>query len=268
MARANGKPRVGFFSFACCEGCQLAVLECENELLDLLGAVEIVNFREAMDKISDDYQIAFVEGSITTKAHIEELKEIRAQADILVALGACASPGGLNVMKNFHDLTEVRKYVYGDKWEVHDTIPTRPIDAVVPVDYYLRGCPIDREEFLELVKSLLLGKKPNIPNYPMCVECKLKENECRFHLGEICLGPVTRAGCKAICPTFGSKCEGCRGLVDDPQVNAQHDVLKEHGLTVGDILREFRLFTGWEFGGGEALGYDGVKITATSEGGK
>jgi len=227
-----------------------------------------VNFREAMDKIGDDYRIAFVEGSITTTEHIEELKEIREQADILVALGACAWPGGLNIMKNFQNLTEVRKYVYGDKWEVHDSIPTRPISAVVPVDFYLRGCPIDRDEFVELVRSLLLGKTPNIPTYPMCVDCKLNENECRFHLGEICLGPVTRAGCNAICPTFGTKCEGCRGLVNDPQVNAQRDVLEEHGLTVEDILRESRLFNGWEFGGGEDLGYKGVDVTVIQAGGE
>ncbi len=266
MASANGKPKVAFFSLASCEGCQLMVLECENELLDLLGAVEIVNFREAMDKISDDYAVAFVEGSITTDRDIEELKEIRKQAKVLVALGACAWPGGLNMMKNFQNLTEVRQYVYGEKWEVHDTIPTRPIDAVVPVDYYVRGCPIDRGEFVEVVSSLLMGKEPNIPNYPMCVDCKLKENECRFDLGEVCLGPVTRAGCNAICPSFGTKCEGCRGLVDDPQVNAQSDVLKKHGLTVNDILREFRMFGGWYFGGGEELGHDSIELTEISGG--
>ncbi|MBI3922551.1 MAG: NADH:ubiquinone oxidoreductase [Armatimonadetes bacterium] len=260
MPNGNGKPKVGFFSFASCEGCQLMVLECEEELLDLLGAIEIVNFREAMDKISDDYDIAFVEGSITTERDIEELKEIRAQAKILIALGACAWPGGLNMMKNFQDLTEVRKYVYGDKWAVHETIPARPIDAVVPVDYYVRGCPIDREEFLEVTKSLLLGKEPSIPNYPVCVECKLRENECRFLLGEICLGPIARAGCKAICPTFGTKCEGCRGLVDDPQINAQQEVLQEHGLSVKDILLEFRMFGGWYVGAGEPVGYPGLEL--------
>jgi coenzyme F420-reducing hydrogenase gamma subunit len=260
MADENGKPKLGFFSFASCEGCQLMVLECENELLDILGAVEIVNFREAMDKISDDYDIAFVEGSITTQRDVEELQEIRAQAKILVALGACAWPGGLNMMKNFQDLTDVRKFVYGDKWEVHDTIPTRPVDAVVPVDYYIRGCPIDAGEFLEVAKSLLLGKQPNIPNHPVCVECKLKENECRFHLGEVCLGPVARAGCGAICPSFGTKCEACRGMVDDPQVNAHKEVLQEHGLTPDDVLRDLRLFTGWYVGGGEALGHKGLAL--------
>lgn len=239
------KPRLAIFSFACCEGCALQILNCEDELLALLGAVDIVNFREAMTEKSDDYDIAFVEGSITRESEVERLKEIRQRAKVVVALGACSCTGGVNMMKNFMPLPEVRKIVYGDKAEWFDTIPSRPSDAVVKVDYYLRGCPISKKEFLELAKSVLAGKKPNFPTYPVCVDCKLAENICVFDKGMVCMGPVTRAGCDPMCPSFGNRCLGCRGLIDNPNLNAHKEVLKERGLTVEDILKEFRLFDGY-----------------------
>jgi len=239
------KPRLAFFSFACCEGCQLQVLNCEDEILDLLVAVDIVNFREAMTEKSEEYDIAFVEGSITRESEVQRLKEIRERAKVLVAIGACSCIGGVNMLKNFMPLNEVRKLVYGDKAEWFDTIPAMPADKVVKVDHYVRGCPISKKEFLEVVKSLLQGRKPNIATYPVCVSCKLAENVCVFDKGMVCLGPITRAGCDPMCPSFGNKCLGCRGLVDNANVNAERDVLKERGLTVEDILKEFRLFAGY-----------------------
>jgi len=239
------KPRLAFFSLTCCEGCQLMVLNLEDEILDIVKAVDIVNFREAIDDRGQDYDIAFIEGSVTTNKEIEEVKHIRSKAKVLVALGACAATGGLNCLKNFHDLEEVRQTVYGEKAGWFDTIPTRPVEAVVPVDYYVRGCPISKKEFLEVTKSLLLGKKPNIPDYPVCVECKMAENVCVFDKGMVCLGPVSRAGCGAWCPSAGNKCEGCRGLIDKPNVNAHKGVLAERGLTVEQILNEFRLWDGY-----------------------
>ncbi len=239
------KPRLAIFSFSCCEGCALQILNCEDELLDILGAVDIVNFREGMTEKSDDYQIAFIEGTITRECEVQKLKEIRDRAKVLIALGACACSGGVNMMKNFMPPAEVGKIVYGDKAEWFDTIPARPVDQVVKVDFYIRGCPISKKEFLEVTKSLLVGKKPNIPTYPVCVQCKLAENVCVFDKGLVCMGPVTRAGCDPMCPSFGNKCLGCRGLIDNPNVYAQKDVLKDRGLTVEDILREFRLFAGY-----------------------
>lgn len=239
------KPRLAFFSFACCEGCQLQVLNCEDEILDLLVAVDIVNFREAMTEKSEDYDIAFVEGSITRESEVQRLKEIRQRAKVLVALGACSCTGGVNMLKNFAPLDQVRKCVYGDKAEWFDTIPTMPADKIVKVDQYVRGCPISKKEFLEVAKSLLQGSKPNIPTYPVCVQCKLAENVCVFDKGLVCMGPITRAGCDPSCPSFGNRCMGCRGLIDNPNTNAEKDVLKERGLTVDDILREFRLFAGY-----------------------
>jgi sulfhydrogenase subunit delta len=239
------KPKIAFFDFACCEGCQLQVVNLEVEMVDLLGAVDIVQFREAMTEKSEDYAIAFVEGSITRQKDIPRLKRIREQASILVALGACATIGGVNCLKNFQPLDEVRNYVYGDKAGWYETFAARPVDAVVPVDYYIHGCPIHKEEFLKVVKSLLLGKKPEIPAYPVCVECKRAGNICVFELGLTCLGPVTRAGCGAWCPTYRDNCVGCRGLVPDPNTNAEKEVLKKYGLTVDQAIGQFRMFLGY-----------------------
>jgi sulfhydrogenase subunit delta len=242
MSDKNGKPKVAFFDFASCEGCQLTVVDALQTHLDLLDAVEIVQFREAMTEKGEDYQIAFIEGSCTRKSDEERLFRIREQADLAVALGACAHTGCVNSLKNLHPLDEVRAYVYGDKADWYETYPARPISDVIEIDAVIPGCPIDREEFVRVVKNLLLGKKPGIPDYPVCVECKMKENVCLFHVGKFCLGPVTRAGCDAICPTYGDGCEGCRGLIPNPNENAMQEALDEAGLTVEEIMSRFTMF--------------------------
>jgi coenzyme F420-reducing hydrogenase gamma subunit len=224
----------------------LTVVDSLQTHLDLLNAVEIVQFREAISDQGEDYQIAFVEGSITRKEDEARLLKIREQADILVALGACAHIAGVNALKGLHPLEDVRKWVYGDKADWYDTYPARPIGAVVEVDAVIPGCPIDREEFIRVVKAVLLGKKPVIPDYPVCVECKKKGNVCVFHVGRTCLGPVARAGCDAICPTYGAGCEGCRGLIPHPNEDAMKEVLDEAGLTVDQILGQFTLFNAYQ----------------------
>ncbi|PIR17750.1 MAG: NADH:ubiquinone oxidoreductase [Deltaproteobacteria bacterium CG11_big_fil_rev_8_21_14_0_20_49_13] len=239
------KPRVAFFDFASCEGDQLQVVNLEESLLDLLGHVDVVEFREAMKERSDSYDIAFIEGSITRKADEERLKKIRANAKILIALGACATIGGINSLKNYRDQKTVRQEVYGDKWELFDTYPARPIDAVVKVDYKIHGCPINRTEFLNIVKSLLMGQKPCIPNYPICVECKQNGNVCVFEKGMSCVGPVTRAGCGACCVNEGAVCWGCRGLVDNPNTDVHKEVLAKYDLTTDEVLNKFKLYFGW-----------------------
>ena len=242
----NGKPKVAFFDFACCEGCQLTVVDSLQTSLDLLDAVEIVQFREAMTEKGEDYQIAFIEGSCTRKSDEARLEEIRAQAGIVVALGACAHLGGVNSLKNLHPLEDVRQWVYGDKADWYDTYAARPISAVIEVDAIIPGCPIDREEFTRVVKAVLLGKKPTVPDYPVRVECKLKENVCMFQIGKFCLGPVTRAGCDAICPTYGDGCEGCRGFIPHPNENAMKDVLAEAGLTVDEVMSRMTMFNTYQ----------------------
>ncbi len=245
------KPKVAVFSFACCEGCGLQILNCEDELLDLLGAIDLVRWREAMSETAEEFDIAYIEGSVVQEKEKERLQWIREHSKTLVALGACATTGGLNVIRNFQPLDEVKKYVYGEEakelkgfpWDV--TPQVLPLDQVVNVDYGIPGCPIRREEFLAVTLALLQGREPDIPDYPVCVECKLAENVCVFDRGMTCLGPVTRAGCRAWCPSYGSPCEGCRGLIPDPNLNAEKDLLAERGLTVEDILHRFRLYCGY-----------------------
>lgn len=242
----NGKPKVAFFDFTSCEGCQLTVVDSLQSHPELLQAVEIVQFREAMTEKGEDYLVAFVEGSCTRQSDEARLKQIRERAAVVVALGTCADMGGVNALKYLHPLEEVRQYVYGDKGDWFETYDVRPIQAVIPVDFAIPGCPIDRNEFLHAVKALLLGKKPPIPDYPLCVECKLKENACLYTKGEVCLGPVTRSGCNAICPTYGQSCEACRGFISDPNETSMRDLLAKHGLTVDDISTRFTMFTGYQ----------------------
>lgn len=242
----NGKPKVAFFDFTCCEGCQLTVVDSLQTNLELLGVIDIVQFREAISDRGEDYQIAFIEGSCTRPADEERLKKIREQASLVIALGTCAHLGGVNALKSLHPLENVRNYVYGDKAAWYDTYDARPIEAVIPVDFAIPGCPIDRDEFVACVKALLLGMKPPIPDYPVCVECKLKENVCLFTKDQVCLGPISRAGCKAICPTYGQSCEACRGYISNPNENSMKQVLAKHGLSAEEISSRYTMFTAYQ----------------------
>jgi sulfhydrogenase subunit delta len=245
------KPKVAFFDFTSCEGCQLTVVDSLQTHLDLLDAVEIVQFREAMSERGEDYLVAFIEGSITRESDEERLKAIRAQAAIVVALGACAHLGGVNALRNRFPLDDVRRYVYGEQIPIRAelmpaAVEARPLDAVIKVDAFIPGCPIDREEFVRVVKQVLQGRTPKIPDYPLCVECKLKENVCLYQRGRTCLGPVARAGCDAICPTYGAGCEACRGLIPNPNLNSMQTVLAEAGLTVDQILAQTTMFNSYQ----------------------
>ncbi len=252
------KPKVAFFDFTSCEGCQLTVIDSLQTHPELLDAVEIVQFREAMTEKGEDYQIAFIEGSCVRKSDEDRLVRIRQQAQIVIALGACAHLGGVNAIRNRQSLEEVTACVYGENGEWGEAQPyghprvserlisvdpaARPIGAVIPVDAVLPGCPIDRDEFVRVTRQLLQGRRPQIPDYPLCVECKLKENVCLFQRGKTCLGPVIRAGCGAICPTYGDGCEGCRGLVSNPNADSMRTVLEGAGLMVDDHLPGFTMF--------------------------
>ncbi len=237
-----GKPKVGVFGFTGCGGCQLEILNIEDQLLNLIGAVDIVHFTEAITEHSDNYEIALVEGSITTEHGVEKIKKIGDIAKIVVAMGSCAVNGGLNCMKNLYGLEKAKDLVYGDKKDWIDSIEVRPVEAYINVDYYARGCPPNRFEIVDVIRSLIVGRKPEIPNYPVCIECKRNGNTCVYDLGKSCLGPVTRAGCNSRCPNSVEGCDGCRGPVDDPNMNAQKDLLAEYGLTVDDIMAEFNLY--------------------------
>jgi len=238
------KPRISFHDFTSCEGCQLQVLNCEDELLDILGVVDIVQFREAIDDRHDECDIAFIEGAFSRESDRPRLEKIRRTAKVVVAIGACACTGGLNVLKNYRGVDASMRKVYGQQASWYETSPVQPIDQIVKVDYKIHGCPIPKAEFLEVVKSLLAGRKPQIPDYPVCVECKLRENVCLFHKGQYCMGVVARAGCNAWCPSYGGRCYACRGLITDPNNKAAKDVLNEFGLTMEQVMAEFQLFNG------------------------
>lgn len=238
------KPRVAIFDFACCEGCQLQIVNLEEEILNLIDVVDVVEWREAMSEQSHEYDIAIIEGSITRPEDEKRLQVIRSRAKVLIALGACATIGGVNKMKNNFDFNEVRQCVYGkDAQMPHlNTTHTKACHEVVQVDFKIHGCPIDAKEFAQIIRSLLVGKKPFVPDYPVCVECKAKENICRYEYNEICLGPIIRAGCGAPCPTAGWRCFGCRGMVDNPNVEAAQEVMDKYGLTIDDLKQKMVLF--------------------------
>jgi len=243
-----GKPKVAIYDFTGCEGCELQIVNCEEELLDIIGNIELVYWREAVTASPDgktpvDCDIALVDGGITTPHDVERIRKIRSKAKILVACGSCASLGGINALKNDIPLEEAKRIVYGDMAQHFETIPAAPMRNYVKVDYELPGCPMVKAEFLKFFKWLLLGKgKWELPRHSVCVECKRKENLCVYDKGMFCIGPITRAGCDANCPSFGVPCEGCRGLVPEPNVNAALDVLSERGLTLEDAINNIKMF--------------------------
>lgn len=236
------KPTVGIFDFTGCEGCELNQLNFEDQLLDILAHVDIVEWREAMDDRPGEYDIAFVEGSLSTPDCIRRIHDIRRRAKVLVALGTCAVTGGINAVKNTRPIEEVRQEVYGADKYLFPTLPALPLSAVVKVDHNVRGCPMTQIEFLKVFTALVMGKRPVESDEAVCVECKLKENECVLERGMICLGPVTRAGCDAQCPSVGQYCIGCRGLVSEPNVAGMEEVLVAHGLSLDDARRRLQLY--------------------------
>lgn len=240
---SNGtKPKVAFFDFTSCEGCQLTVIDALQTYPELLDAVEIVEFREAMSERSDRYYIAFIEGSCVRESDEVRLREIRERAAVVVALGACAHLGGINAIRNLHELEDARQYVYGDKGHWFENYDVKAISQVIEVDAVIPGCPIDRHEFVQVVRTLLQGRVPKMPSYPVCIECKLHENVCIFDRGGVCLGPITRAGCHAVCPAYGVGCDGCRGLIPFPKIDSLREVLAERGLSNQEIDDKLSIF--------------------------
>jgi coenzyme F420-reducing hydrogenase gamma subunit len=240
--KKHSKPKLAFFDFSDCEGCQLQFANMGETLLAILEHVDIVNFREIASDNGQDYEIAFVEGSITTDNDVRRIKEIREKAKIVVSLGACATIGGVNGIKNRTPLDVAKKRVYGDKADGINTIKTMPVHEVVKVDYFIHGCPVYIPEVLSVVKCLLMGKPYTPPDYPVCVECKKNENVCRYEKDQECMGPVTRAGCDSWCVNNGNRCYGCRGLVSNPAADAQKDILERYGLKTDDVLKHFTLY--------------------------
>ena len=234
------KPRVGVFGFTGCEGCQLQLSNNEHNLKDLFALIEVVDFRLISSDKLGEFDVAFVEGSITTESEVEAVKAIRAQAQILIAMGACACLGGVNNLRQRFDLPGTIKEVYGD--HKVETGMVRRIADIVPVDIELPGCPISKSEFEWLVRQLILGIEPKFPTFPVCVECKQRISTCVMDMGMICLGPVTRAGCNAICPRNRAGCWGCRGAIEEANYGSLYEILKEHGFSDEQIAERASFF--------------------------
>ncbi len=239
------RPKLAVFKLASCDGCQLSLLDLEDHLLALAGAVDIAYFKEATSRESEGpFDITLIDGSITTEHDAEQIKEIRSRSKILVVLGACATFGGIQALRNFADVREYTKLVYAKPEYIRTLERSTGVAEHVPVDFELRGCPPNKHQLLEVVSALLNGRKPNIASHSVCVECKLRGNVCVMVTGTPCLGPVTHAGCGALCPTYDRGCYGCFGPKEDPNTASLAAALAERGVPDVDIKRLYRSFTG------------------------
>jgi coenzyme F420-reducing hydrogenase gamma subunit len=238
------RPTLAVWKFASCDGCQLTLLNCEDELLPLEGAITIAYFPEATrGAVDGPYDVSLVEGSITTPADAERIQEIRRMSGVVVTIGACASSGGIQALRNFADIAEFRSIVYAHPDYITTLERSTPIADHVAVDVELRGCPIDKGQLLEVLQSLLAGRRPRLPAYSVCVECKRRGTACvSVAHGTPCLGPVTLAGCGALCPTYARGCYGCFGPQDTANPRSLSAGLARLGMPPRDVMRVFRTF--------------------------
>jgi sulfhydrogenase subunit delta len=241
------KPRLAIFKFASCDGCQLSLLDAEEELITVANEVEIAYFVEARRQtLEGPYDISLVEGSITTPEDIERIKEVRRQSKFLVTIGACATAGGIQALRNWHDVEEYVRIVYTNPDYIHTLATSTPISEHVLVDFELRGCPINKHQLIDLITSLLIGRQPYVPKYSVCLECKRRGTTCVMVAEGIpCLGPVTQAGCGAICPAYHRGCYGCYGPMEAPNTDALSEQFRSLGVLPDDVIRLFRGFNGY-----------------------
>ena len=238
------RPKLAVWKLASCDGCQLIVLDLHDELLALAAEVDIAHFTEATSTdLPGPFDVSLVEGSVTTPADEELIRRIRAQSRTLVTIGACATAGGIQALRNFGDVAEFAATVYAQPDYIATLATSTPVQAHVAVDFELRGCPIDRRQLLDLLSALLAGRKPRIPGHSVCEECKLRGTACVMVAhGTPCLGPVTQAGCGAICPAFGRGCYGCFGPMATPNTAGLVPHLERLGMSGTDVHRVFRTF--------------------------
>jgi coenzyme F420-reducing hydrogenase gamma subunit len=238
------KPKLAVWKFSSCDGCQLSLLDCEDELLAVAGAVDIAYFLEATSTtVGGPYDVSLVEGSITTPHDAERIRKVRKQSKVLVTIGACATAGGIQALKNVADVNEFVSLVYATPEYVSTLATSTPISDHVQVDFELRGCPINKEQLLEVVAALLAGRAPNVPGYSVCMECKRRGTTCVMVAhGTPCLGPVTQAGCGAICPAYARGCYGCFGPMESPNTAAVSGRLRELGMSDPALVRVFRTY--------------------------
>jgi coenzyme F420-reducing hydrogenase gamma subunit len=238
------KPTLAVWKFASCDGCQLTLLNCEDELLSLAEEIEIAYFPEATRAVvAGPYDLSLVEGSVTTPGDVERIQQVRASSRRLVTIGACATAGGIQALRNFADVEEFRSVVYASPEYVNTLGRSTPIAAHVRVDFELRGCPIDKTQLLEVIAAFVHRRKPRVSGESVCMECKRRGNVCvTVAHGTPCLGPVTHAGCGALCPTYHRGCYGCFGPAETANTASLSGRLRDLGMPERDVHRVFRTF--------------------------
>jgi len=241
---APHRPTLAVWKFASCDGCQLTILNCEDELIPLAGAVRIAYFPEATrGKVAGPYDVSLVEGSVTTPDDAHRIRDIRAMSTTLVTIGACATSGGIQALRNFSDVAEYRSIVYAHPEYVATLERSTAIADHVTVDFELRGCPVDKHQLIEVLTAAVHGRRPRIPAYSVCVECKRRGAVCvAVAHGTPCLGPVTQAGCGALCPAYARGCYGCFGPQDTTNAASLSSRLADLGMPTRDVARVFRTF--------------------------
>lgn len=244
MTAGARRPRLAVWKFASCDGCQLSLLDCEDEFLDIASALDIAYFPEATrGAVKGEYDLSLVEGSITTPGDAERIVEVRRRSRSLVTIGACATAGGIQALRNFSDVREYASVVYARPDFIETLATSTPIADHVKVDFELRGCPISKRQLIEVVSSYLAGRRPITPAHSVCVECKLAGNVCvTVAHGTPCLGPVTQAGCGAICPAYNRGCYGCYGPMETPNAVSLSDRLWQLGMDDRAIKQLYRSF--------------------------
>jgi coenzyme F420-reducing hydrogenase gamma subunit len=244
----QGKPKLAVWKFASCDGCQLSLLDCEDELLTIAGEVKIAHFPEASKAIvKGPYDLSLVEGSITTPQDAERIQQVRRASGFLVTIGACATAGGIQALRNFKDVKAFISIVYATPAYIQTLEKSTPIAEHIKVDFELRGCPINKQQLLEVIKAFLHGRRPNISSHSVCMECKTRGTVCVMVAhGTPCLGPVTQAGCGAICPSYHRGCYGCFGPMETPNTKSLSRWWTTHlRVQEDEIVRAFRGFNAY-----------------------
>jgi len=241
------KPKLAVWKFASCDGCQLSLLDCEDELLDVVGEIDIANFPEASRAVvKGPYDLSLVEGSITTAHDAERIHKVRRSSKVLVTIGACATAGGIQALRNFADVKAFTSIVYASPQYIETLTTSTPISNHVAVDFELRGCPINKLQLVEVISAFLTGRKPVTPPHAVCVECKLCGTPCVMVAhGTPCLGPVTHAGCNAICPSYNRGCYGCFGPKETPNTESLASQWQKLGSDDHGLVRAFRGFNAY-----------------------
>lgn len=226
-------PRVVVIGLASDFGCQVQMTNQEDHLLDVLGAIDLTYWQLASSgHMPTDYDVAVIEGAVTTGEHVELLRRVRETADVVITIGACAVTGGIPALATHGELEERVGCVYGDDGSLVacGRIAPMPVSAVIDVDHRVPGCPIQPHEFVAVLQRALMGLSDRPPREPMCAACKVAENACFYEQGTVCLGLVTRTGCGARCVSLGRPCMGCRGVADDANLDAARALLSERGI--------------------------------------